>query len=66
MGICFEHSWVSRWRAALPVFDDAHRTRVAELEGVLRGRGVALAGAAFHGSGIDAAVKSAEDASRVL
>jgi len=62
----FERSWVSRWPDALPVFDDAHRERVATLEAALRGRGVALAGSAFHGSGIDAAVKSAEEASRVL
>jgi protoporphyrinogen/coproporphyrinogen III oxidase len=62
----FERSWVSRWPDALPVFDDAHRMRVADLEAVLRGRGVALAGSAFHGSGIDAAVKSAEEASRAL
>jgi oxygen-dependent protoporphyrinogen oxidase len=62
----FERSWVSRWRDALPVFDDAHRERVAALEAALRGRGVVLAGSAFHGSGIDAAVKSAEQASKAL
>jgi protoporphyrinogen/coproporphyrinogen III oxidase len=62
----FDRAWVSRWPNALPVFDDAHRERVAALEAALRGRGVALAGSAFHGSGIDAAVKSAEEASRIL
>jgi protoporphyrinogen/coproporphyrinogen III oxidase len=60
----FERAWVSRWPDALPVFDDAHRERVAALEAALRGRGVFLAGSAFHGSGIDAAVRSAEEASR--
>jgi oxygen-dependent protoporphyrinogen oxidase len=58
-------AWVSRWPAALPVFDPAHVARVAALEAAL-GRGVLLAGAAFHGSGIDAAVRSAEAAARAL
>jgi oxygen-dependent protoporphyrinogen oxidase len=62
----FERAWVSRWQDALPVFDDAHRARVQALEAALRGRGVTLAGSAFHGSGIDAAVRSAEDAAATL
>ena len=62
----FERAWVSRWRDALPVFDDAHRARVRELEAALRGRGVVLAGSAFHGAGIDAAVRSADDAALAL
>jgi oxygen-dependent protoporphyrinogen oxidase len=53
-------SWVSRWGAALPVFEPAHVARVRALEDALRGTGVALVGSAFHGSGIDAAVRSAE------
>jgi oxygen-dependent protoporphyrinogen oxidase len=55
-----ERAWVSRWRAALPVFDAAHEARVAALESALAGSRVTLAGAAFHGSGIDAALRSAE------
>jgi len=55
-----ERTWVSRWRAALPVFDAAHEARVAALESALAGSRVTLAGAAFHGSGIDAALRSAE------
>jgi oxygen-dependent protoporphyrinogen oxidase len=55
-----ERAWVSRWRAALPVFDADHETRVAALESALAGSHVTLAGAAFHGSGIDAALRSAE------
>jgi oxygen-dependent protoporphyrinogen oxidase len=51
--------WVSRWPLALPVFDEAHRARVQSLEQALAGSGVALAGSAFHGAGIDAAVRSA-------
>ena len=57
---------MSRWQNALPVFDDVHRTRVTELEAAFAGRGLVLAGSAFHGSGIDAAVRSAEAAARSL
>jgi oxygen-dependent protoporphyrinogen oxidase len=61
-----ERTWVSRWARALPVFDDAHRARVKALEESLAGSGVSVAGACFHGSGIDAAVRSAEAAARAL
>jgi protoporphyrinogen/coproporphyrinogen III oxidase len=54
-----QHSWVMRWPDALPVFDAEQRARVTELEGALAGSGVSLAGSAFHGSGIDAALRSA-------
>jgi oxygen-dependent protoporphyrinogen oxidase len=57
-----QRAWIARWPAALPVFDDAHRARVAALEATLEGTGVVLAGAAFHGAGIDAALKSARRA----
>ncbi len=59
-------AWVSRWVDALPVFDDAHRAAVAALERALAPRSIALAGSAFHGSGIDAAVRSAERAATTL
>lgn len=55
-------SWVARWEAALPVFDAAHTGRVEKLEAAIAGSGIWLAGAAFHGSGIDGAVRSAEAA----
>jgi oxygen-dependent protoporphyrinogen oxidase len=61
-----ERAWISRWDRALPVFDAAHRARVAALESALAGSGVVLAGAAFHGSGIEGAVQSAERAARAL
>jgi len=61
-----ERAWVSRWQDALPVFDAAHRARIGALEASLTGSGVLLAGAAFHGSGIDGAVRSAEAAVRTL
>lgn len=59
-------SWISRWPAALPRFSDEHRAAVAGLEAALEGLPVVLAGSAFHGSGIDAAVRSGEAAARRL
>jgi oxygen-dependent protoporphyrinogen oxidase len=59
-------AWVSRWADALPVFEPGHVARVKALEAALAGSGALLAGAAFHGSGIDAAVRSAEAAARAL
>jgi len=53
-------SWVSSWPSALPVFTPEHRERVARVEEALRAHPIYLAGSAFHGSGIDAAVRSAE------
>jgi oxygen-dependent protoporphyrinogen oxidase len=54
-----ERAWVARWPAALPVVDAEHRARVAALEAEIAGSGVVVAGAAFHGSGIDGALVSA-------
>jgi oxygen-dependent protoporphyrinogen oxidase len=59
-------AWVSRWPNALPVFDAEHTARVREFEAALAGKRVLLAGSAFHGSGIDAAVRSAESAAAAL
>jgi protoporphyrinogen/coproporphyrinogen III oxidase len=55
-------AFVSRWPKALPVFDQPHRARVSALEAALAqgSQGIWLAGAAFHGSGIDAAIRSGE------
>jgi protoporphyrinogen/coproporphyrinogen III oxidase len=53
-------SWVSRWPDALPVWSDAHRAVVSGVERALASSPIHLAGSAFHGSGIDAAVRSAE------
>ena len=61
-----EAAFVSRWPSALPVFDPAHRARVGALEAALVNRRIWLAGAAFHGSGIDAAIRSAENAARAI
>ncbi len=59
-------SWVSIWQNALPVFDDAQRTAVAALEAALAPYPLLLAGSAFHGAGIDAAVRSGERAQAAL
>jgi oxygen-dependent protoporphyrinogen oxidase len=59
-------TWVSRWPHALPVHDDAHRQRVTELEQAIAAYPVRLAGSAFHGAGIDAAVRSAHAAADAL
>lgn len=57
------HTWVSRWPDALPRFSSTDAALVEELAGRLLAEGpVELAGAAFHGVGIDAAVRSGLDA----
>jgi protoporphyrinogen/coproporphyrinogen III oxidase len=61
-----DHAWVSRWPSALPIFDEAHVARVRALEAELAPRQIFLAGAAFHGSGIDAAVRSAKAAAAAI
>jgi len=61
-----ERGWVSRWDRALPVFDADHRARIQALEALLAGTGILLAGAAFHGSGIEGAVLSANVAASSL
>lgn len=55
-----DKTWVSRWSHALPVFDADHHARVRELCETLAGSGIALAGSAYFGAGIDAAVRSAQ------
>ena len=54
--------WISRWPDALPVFNDSYTAAVAEAEAALASYSIVLAGSAFHGSGIDAAVRSGEAA----
>lgn len=58
--------WVSRWPDALPVFNDEHRAAVAHAEAALSLHRIVLAGSAFHGSGIDAAVRSGEAAASAV
>lgn len=54
------HAWVSRWQDALPVYSPQYKAQVAAVDSALQALGVHLAGSAFHGAGIDAAVASAE------
>ena len=62
------HAWVSRWPNALPVFSDEHKATVAAVERALQAAALPLllAGSAFAGSGIDAAVQSGERAAENL
>jgi protoporphyrinogen/coproporphyrinogen III oxidase len=53
-------AWVSRWADALPVFSPDHRAKAGALDAALQPLGIHVAGSAFHGAGIDAAVGSAE------
>lgn len=61
-----ERAWVSRWPDALPVFNEAHEACVSTLATALAGQHIWLAGAAFHGSGIDAAIRSAEATAQLV
>lgn len=58
--------WQARWPEGFPLIDATQRAAVARLEDALGSRGVVLAGASFHGSGIDAAVRSANAAAQQL
>jgi oxygen-dependent protoporphyrinogen oxidase len=60
------HGWVNRWPEAIAVVDLAQRRRVAAVERRLAARGILLAGGAFHGPGIDAAIRSGEAAATAL
>ena len=55
-------AWVSRWPDTLAVFSDKHKAAVMEAEEALASHPIALAGSAFHGAGVDAAVRSGEAA----
>jgi oxygen-dependent protoporphyrinogen oxidase len=55
---------VVRWERAFPQYECGHRDRIARIEQVLRvaAPGLTLAGAAYHGLGIAACVRDAEQA----
>ena len=55
-------TWVSRWPDAFPVFTDGYEAVVAAAEAALAPHAIVLAGSAFHGAGIDAAVRSGDAA----
>lgn len=59
--------WVARWADAMPVVDDRYASRVAEARTGLRALGrIELAGAAYDGQGLDAALQSGRAAARRL
>ena len=59
--------WVARWADAIPVLDDRYASRVAEARTGLRALGrLELAGAAYDGQGLDAALESGRVAARRL
>jgi len=60
------HAWVDRWPEKLAVVGDEQRECVRAVEERLLGRGVLLAGGAFHGPGVDGAVRSGESAAMAL
>jgi oxygen-dependent protoporphyrinogen oxidase len=61
-----ERRWVDRWPDAMAVVDAEQRRRVAAVERRLARRGILLAGGAFHGPGIEGAVRSGEAAAAAL
>lgn len=61
-----ERAWVDRWQETLAVVGPEHRACVQRVEERLAGRGILLAGSAFHGPGIDGAVRSGETAAGAL
>jgi oxygen-dependent protoporphyrinogen oxidase len=52
-------AWVSIWSKALPVYSERFRQEVQDAERIFAPLGIHFAGSSFHGSGIDAAVRSA-------
>ncbi|HEX2782171.1 MAG TPA: protoporphyrinogen oxidase [Ilumatobacteraceae bacterium] len=56
---------VSRWPDSFPQYRPHHGAAIAATERLLP-RGIALAGASYHGIGIPACIRSAQQAARVL
>lgn len=59
------HSRVSRWAGAFPQYRPHHAQRVAEIEAGLPA-GLRLAGASYHGIGVPACIRSAQNAAAAL
>ena len=59
------HSRVSRWAGAFPQYRPHHAQRVAEIEAGLPA-GLKLAGASYHGIGVPACIRSAQNAAAAL
>jgi oxygen-dependent protoporphyrinogen oxidase len=59
------HARVSRWSGAFPQYRPHHAATVADAERQLPA-GIALAGASYHGIGVPACIRSAQQAATVL
>jgi oxygen-dependent protoporphyrinogen oxidase len=59
------HARVSRWTGAFPQYRPHHAVVVAEAERHLPG-GLAVAGASYHGIGVPACIRSAQQAAKAL
>ena len=60
-----QHARVSRWRGAFPQYRPHHAVRVAAAEHALP-QGLALAGASYHGIGVPACIRSAQNSAIAL
>ncbi len=60
-----QHARVSRWHGAFPQYRPHHAARVAAAEAALP-PGLALAGAGYHGIGVPACIRSAQQAAAAL
>ena len=67
LGIALQptHSRVSRWAGAFPQYRPHHAQRVAQIEAGLPS-GLVLAGASYHGIGVPACIRSAQNAVAAL
>ncbi len=59
------HTRISRWRGAFPQYRPHHALTVAGIERMLPS-GLALAGASYHGIGVPACIRSAQQAAAAL
>jgi oxygen-dependent protoporphyrinogen oxidase len=55
-------AWEARFPEGIAIIDAEQRARVARLERALASKTIVLAGAAFHGSGIECAIRSGTEA----
>jgi oxygen-dependent protoporphyrinogen oxidase len=60
-----QHTRVSRWHGAFPQYRPHHAARVAAAQLALPA-GLALAGASYHGIGVPACIRSAQDSATAL
>jgi oxygen-dependent protoporphyrinogen oxidase len=59
-------AWEARFPEGFAIMDAEQRARVAGLERTLESKTIVLAGSAFHGSGVECAIRSGTEAARKL